>query len=435
MDIDEKSEVCSIELSSGELHRITFSEYGTTQPSVKNDKLLISVYTPDGYRIAKVHNNQLQGNLISDKHNNIWPLANELGIQEASLSETNLPPDDFTIRNYSKANLLNIHSWAPVYIDIDDQTVRPGISLQSQNLLSTFFVTTGWDYNIEEEAGQFKALVHWRGWFPEIITGFTHGNRSAYSGRGDTAYRFLWQETSWDLAIAQRLNYLQGIYSIGAYFEAKHQLVNTIHRFSTPANFREGIFSALGYSASGYIISKRAYRDLAPPKGASLSMHFKHSPYGDYRAGKLMSAQSRFYLPGLWTNHSFQLYAGYQFVSASSDGYRFAGDIGILAGYGLHTPNEILRLRPSYSFPLAYPDFNIGTAFYLKRIQSTLFYDHSFAKYDTWSTFAGTGVDVSADFHLLGLSTPFNAGIRTIYLNQSGEIEISLIFSVNLYEY
>jgi hypothetical protein len=331
--------------------------------------------------------------------------------------------------------LINVHSWAPVYIDIDDQSLRPGVSVMSQNLLSSLFITAGYDYNLDEEAGQYKASVQWKGWFPEISSTLSTGLRTGSMGHVDSAVRFNWRETSWDLGIGQWLRFPVGKFNSGAFFQVKHQFTNMSHTASTPVNFRKGVFAALDYRVYNYFLQKQAHRDISTPLGYTIDLHYKNTPYGDFRAGAMFSAQSRMYFPGFFTNNSFQIYTAYQKLNVSEDGYRFAGDFGLLAAYNVQTPGELFRIRPSYSLPIAHPDLNIGTLFYLKRVRTSAFYDFTWAKHQEWDTYPGAGIDLVADFHLFTLPAPISAGIRTVYVDKLKDFSASLLFSVNLYEY
>lgn len=439
MDVDERSEICSLDTLSKEVRLLTRSKYGTKDPykALNEGSLLYSFYTVDGYRIAQGHDRQFSYNLIELKQNNKWPLADEIGEQEVSLAETQMPDDSLFIEKYPRTSgLFKFHSWAPVYVDVEEQNIRPGISVMSQNLLSTMFLTAGYDYNLEERTGQVRGDLSWRGWFPEINTSFSSGNRSAVEGSGDTAYRFTWNETSLDLAIGLPLNTLSGPFSVGTYLEVKHQFLNSQHNSTTPHHFRSGNIGALNYRANFYALQKRAHRDLASKWGISVESHFKHSPYGDFYSGDLFSVLGRFYLPGLARNHSIQVFSGYQLRKTSSDGYRFAGDLNYPSGYSGTVPEKIFRLRPSYSLTLVYPDFNLGTLLYIKRLRTNLFYDTAWGKdYDNWKNLASTGYDLIIDLHALSLPAPVSLGVRSAYLIDHNEMNFSLIFSIDVASY
>lgn len=436
MDVNQISEVCQLALADGTISLITSSQFGTKFPYYDNGRLLFSVYNSDGYRIGVCSTDQFLMQPVDPQNLNTWPLAVSLGEQESDLARTIVPSDSLLVSQYSKfRNLFYFHSWAPAYIDINDQSVRPGASIMSQNLLSTLFLIAGFDYNPSENTGRWLANISYRALYPQINSTFSYGHRADWEGSGDTAYRYTWKETSWDLGVSQWLSSNVGRYYYGIFAEIKHQLDYTQHTTSTPHNFVQGNIGAIAYRAYFNLLEKSSYRDLAPGTGFSLDFRFKNTIYGDYKAGDLFNTQLRVYLPGLVRNHSLQLYSGFQTLGISSDGYRFAGDVSLPAGYSVRTPDEMIRIRPSYSMPLFYPDWNIGTFFYLKRIRANLFYDYALNLEDTSRYYTAMGVDLITDFHLLALPAPITAGIRAAYLPEADDINVSLIFNLDFTQY
>jgi len=433
MDVNEKSEVCSLDIATRQIRRITQSASGTSHPFALpgESRIFFSAYTSEGYRIASLESDIVEKVLVQTGENNQWPLADTLAAQEYQYAILSEPANISPVEDYSKLrNLFYFHSWAPAYVDIDNQSARPGFSIMSQNLLSTMFVTAGYDYDPDEETGQFKVNISDRSLYPVINTSVSYGNRASW----DTTGRYTWQETSWDIGAGQWLSSYIGRYTWGFYGLVRHQLTGVQHTASTPGNFREGIMGSVNYRAYFNLFEKSAFRNLAPRTGFTVDFRFRHSIYGDFRAGNLFSAQGRIYLPGIMKDHTLQLYAGYQ--SSKADPYRFASDISIPAGFGGFTLPEMVRIRPSYGLPVAYPDWHVGTAFYLKRLRTNLFYDRAFSQYGPHDvTFTSIGGDLVADFHLLSLPAPFSAGIRSAWLDEEGKWDFSLIFSFDFSQY
>lgn len=436
MDVNERSEVCSMDLNSGEIIQLTSSIYGTKHPSFNENTVLLSEYTADGYRISQMSFESSINKPVIAGSANSWPLADTLTQQESQITSNTSTTESYTVEPYSKiANLFKFHSWAPIYINVDDQSFNPGAIIMSQNLLSTLFLTAGYEYNLDEQTGRYKISASYRGWFPEIYTSVSSGKRAGTYVRDGISRDFTWKETLFDLGLVQRLRRFNGPYSQGVVLALTHQLTNNQHNLSTPHNFINGMMGALSSRIYAYTFHKSAPRDIATPSGISIDLRYKSSIYGDYRSGDLYSAQLRMYIRGLFVNHSTQVYAAWQNSNTSEQGYYFTRDITIPSGYDDKTPSKLIRIRPSYSLPLAYPDYNLGTFFYLKRARGSVFYDFATDLSNSKNYFTSVGVDLIADYHLLSLPAPLSTGVRIAMLPASGNWHASLIFSFDLSVY
>lgn len=434
---EEKSQLFSLNITTGNKQRITDVRFGADYPSVHNRQILFNDYTANGFRIGMVNPDTLTMLSVSENRNS-WELAEAMSAQETRLDFSRLTSDTAVKPMPYKEwkHLFGIHSWAPLYIDIGGETARPGVSFMSQNLLSTLFITAGYDYNLQEETGMWKADVSWKGWYPEFRAVVSQGKRAATAlNSEDQPERFTWNETNLDAGITQNLNLSRGAYTAGVSGNADFNFSRISHDQSTPGDFTSGDLTGLSYRTSGYIYKRQAYRDLAPRLGVNMELRFRHTPFGQIKAGEIVAAQTMIYLPGLAANHSFSLYAGIQFLDPGK--YRFSNLISISRGYTTEIRgNEILSFRFAYRFPLLYPDMALGGLFYLKRIRTGLYYDYTLAQNpDPQSVYKSTGIDLVGDFHLFGLSIPLSAGIRTLYTDLDGKISASLLFSVNFYDY
>ena len=83
-----------------------------------------------------------------------------------------------------------------------------------------------------------------------------------------------------------------------------------------------------------------------------------------------------------------------------------------------------------YSMPLFSPDWQLGHFIYIKRVKTAVFYDYAQSK-DLMvpSVFSSTGIDLSMDFRLFNFVSPFDAGIRSVYIPETGQMKFQLLFS------
>ena len=434
----QTSQIFSLNPENGQKLEFTNAIFGADNVSVSGDSLIYNDYSADGYRIAFVQLSKNTGVPITENMNN-WPLADALSAQEPAFRFKEAHPDTtFSRGPYKKAaHLFGLHSWAPLFVDIGGETVRPGVSAMSQNLLSTLFITAGYDYNVQEKAGLFKADVAWKGWYPVIKGTVSQGKRASTTNsiEGHSPERFTWSETNLDLGISQNLNFSRGAYNSGLLGDVSYNFSKISHDLSTPEDFINGNLAGMSYRIFSYMYRRQATRDLAPRLGYNFEVLFKHTPFGQLKAGNIYGLQAQVFLPGFFINHSLLLYAGYQ--ESNPEKYRFSNIIGTSRGYSIViNGNKLLSLKFAYRLPLIYPDFHLGGLLYVKRIRANAFYDvTSVSNPETNLHFNSIGLDLVSDIHLLGLSIPISAGIRTVYLERSGNFTSSLLFTMNFYDY
>jgi len=435
---DNTSQICSLDLINRHSLVITKTAYGAKQASVSGNQMVFADYTADGYRIANVNLPAAfdHGKPFTD--NSTWPLAEVLTSQENGfLYPESMPDTAYKIEPYRKgANLFGIHSWAPLYIDIGGQTARPGASVMSQNLLSTLDITAGYDYNISEETGMFRSEIAWKAWYPVFKASVSSGMRaSMYAKDSVTLQRFTWNETTLDLSISQTLTFSQGYYNSGMFAEVSHNYTNIVHNSSTPDDFIEGTTSGLTYKAFGYIYRRQAFRDLAPRIGMNLDFSYRHTPFGQIKAGNIAAVQTQIFLPGFVANHSISIYAGIQ--SSNPEDYKFSDILSISRGYtNILSGDRLICAKATYRLPLFYPDFHIGGLAYIKRLRAGAFFDltQSNSQHGT-QYYNSAGLDLISDMHLLGLSAPVSMGLRSVYLLKTNSVSFGLLFSINLYQF
>jgi len=430
----ETSQICMIDIVDGETVVVTNSKFGATNPMVYDNVLIYNDYTSDGNRIASLNLDDITPIAYKPLTPDEWPGMEEMFSQEEIHSRVKTGNSSFTINRYKKAaNLFKIHSWAPVYVDIGGETARPGFSVMSQNLLSTMFLVGGYDYDLFEQTGRFRADVIYKGFYPELRAGFSGGRRSVFDSEKNE--NTIWQQTSIELSAGQSLNLSKGIYNRGLFGEASYALIKNSSNIESPHDFNESQFSVLTYRVFAYSYQRQAYRDLAPAVGINADVRFRHTAGGTLDAGNIFALQSNIFLPGFYRNQSIGFYAGFQ--HASPQKYQFQNMINISRGY-FNIPNgdDIFSYRASYRMPLAYPDYNFLHSFYIKRIRSNYFFDYSkVSGGKSPDTYTSAGLDLVTDLHAFGLSTPISVGLRSIYMFQLQSVAFELLFSINFYEY
>jgi hypothetical protein len=460
-DFSGKDDLYSLDISSGMVYHICSPAFGADYPSAinKNGILVFSNYTADGYQLSTLDvKDKAHWQPVSDMSQQPNALADHLAAREKGIPDL-MNRDSISYRSskYSKAaHLFNFHSWAPAYIDVDNYELRPGVSFLSQNVLGTADTRVGYDYDVSNKTGKYVLAFNYYGLFPEFNSTLSYGNgkSSHYQvtetvdrfnhviGRDSTLNKYNWNELAADIGLRLPMNLSRGKYSIGLYPEIKYNFsyLKPLHFYGD--NVYSGDYHAITYRLYHYNLIHQYTQSLMPKWGYQLDMIFRHTPFGAYRMGTIKGLQTSIYLPGLLKNNGIKIYLGYQektFTTTSG----FSNFVHFPRGIQSYTNNKMYSLSVDYRMPLLYPDASLGKLLYLKRIKASLFYDYAWLSTPAFTqnhTFIpnyyqfglnSTGMDLTADLHLLRSIIPIQAGLRSVYLPQTGKMAFEFLFSVD----
>ena len=181
---DGVDNIYALDMSNGNLKKVSEARFGAFEPSVNPKKTNIawSYYTKDGYDIAvKPFDPATFIGVNTSKpivEQPFFRYHDKAAIKQAEF----VPPDvdtTFESRKYSKAgHLFHFHSWSPFWFDytdpnIDNPVVSPGITLLSQNILSTAVTSLGYEYRNGDHF--FHSHFIYKGWLPVFDLSMTYG--------------------------------------------------------------------------------------------------------------------------------------------------------------------------------------------------------------------------------------------------------------------
>ncbi|MDX2414218.1 MAG: hypothetical protein QNK33_03410 [Bacteroidales bacterium] len=182
-----------IRLPDGEIKQASSSRFGTSFVSLKNDKILFSDYSSMGERAAMLRLSTIKTFKPEPKHKELL-FASEFD-SKSSIHNSKETPLEFIykIEEYKKwKHLFNIHSWMPFYSDVnnvsfDNLAVSPGLTLMSQNHLSTLSSSLGYEYAKGEHI--IHSSILWRAWYPAIDLDISYGGKPfVYQDEDDLYY-------------------------------------------------------------------------------------------------------------------------------------------------------------------------------------------------------------------------------------------------------
>lgn len=407
---------------------VATSGFGTGSGSVSGDTLLFTFYTADGYMIAKkkITDGQIDSGLPQTRETDYT--------RHLSATEQQVKFDSdssFVVKRYSRlAHLLNIHSWGPLSVRIDENEIGPGLTFMSQDALSTSFLTAGYQYYIADRIDDYFAEYLYKGFRPIIgVRGdlkFT--DLKITDKRGNIReFESKMHELSAVLQLPMVLH--NGAFNTTAQLQTGYQLRQQIIEEKTNRrNQSDTLLQTTSYTAYLQHLRRMSHRDLQPRLGFTLRADYMNYLYGesaDYQA----SVQGRIYLPGLLANHGFSIYGAYQ--ERGRNNLIFNNSVSYPRGYLSTANTRFVSLLTSYAMPILYPDICIANTLYIKRIKTTMFFDCAKLYNQCWDNLQSTGVDVTADFYIFRIPVPVTAGVRYSRLLTLNDNYFRFLLSMN----
>ena len=415
------------------VYQVTSSAFGSFNgyPSPDFSRMVYSNYTSNGFELAETDLKPQQWKLLSKVKNTF------AGPYQAIVDQENGIVDSLTAGHrvfestkYNRfTHLLNFHSWAPAYVDVNGSEYSPGITFNSQNALSTAIATVGYAYNTNEQTGRFHADLSYLGWYPAMDLKFSTGMRAALDSN---ARRYTWNESNMKFSTYVPLKFNNGKYFIGIRPEIGLNFDQITHNASTDTRLIEGTIRSVSYRLYAYNYIKSNSKDMAPRWGQTVDLNFRHTPFGDNNLGSIGSVETMLYFPGIGRHHSLRIYGGLQ--QRNPGDYSYASLVSYPRGYYYRDDDNLMSLGFNYKLPLLYPDLTIGPLLYIKRLKANFFFDY--AKGDEGphqsQYMRSLGTEITADMHVMRFLLPFDMGARIAYRPDNESVAIEFLFSVNL---
>jgi hypothetical protein len=417
--------------NSGEIRQLTSSEFGATDAVIdQNSHLVFSDYSSDGFRIARTTNTQSLQKKFSSDDIVYDQLAEQLSAMSVfQIDELEGTDSTYSVTPYRKiSHLFNLHSWAPIYLNGFTGDATLGVSLASQNSLSTLSAVAGYRYDSNEQTGKTTVDFTYSGFFPVIDAGFSHGIRRGKAIMDTVTYDLKWWESDVHTGISVPLNFTRNQWIRGLKPEISYSFLLKNMFPDVGVSFTKPETHVLTYDLYFYNQSRMSLRDLYPRWGQSIQLIYRHLPF-DVNQNEQMLAALQFYFPGIIRHHGIRLLLAKQIENLTD--YPFSNLINPPRGYTNVYSSGDWNLKTDYVFPIAYPDLNIPAVMYLKRIRGKIFGDYSY--YTDYSTAqSSAGFEIYTDWHFFNWPTPFNIGLRESYLIEESKWTSEFLFGIDI---
>ncbi len=417
--------------NTGEIIQLSSSEFGATDAMIdKNGDLVYSDYSPDGFQLVRMKHEKILQRKFRSEDVQADSLADQLSAMSVFQID-NLKGTDSTydVTSYRKiAHLFNLHSWAPMYINAFTGDASMGVSLASQNSLSTLSAVAGYRYDLNEQTGKTTIDFSYSGLFPVIEAGFSRGMRRGTAIMDTVTYNLKWWESDVHAGISLPLNLSRNKWIRGLKPEISYSFLLKDMFPDVGVSFSKPETQIMTYNLYFYNQSRMSLRDLYPRWGQSIQLIYSHLPF-DETLNEQMLVAFQFYFPGILKHHGIRILLAKQVENLID--YPFSNLINPPRGYTNVYASGDLNLKSDYVFPIAYPDLNIPAVMYLKRIRAKIFGDYSY--YTNYSTAqSSAGFEIYTDWHFFNWPTPFNIGLRESFLIEQKKWTPEFLFGIDI---
>ena len=416
-----------------EVHQVTSSAFGAFNgcPSPDFSRMVYSNYTSNGYELAETDLKPESWKTLSNIKNTFTGPFQTIVDQEKGIVDSLTAGNKlFQSKKYNRfTHLINFHSWAPAYIDVNGAQYKPGVSFMSQNALSTAITTLGYAYDMNEQTGSFHADVSYLGWYPAMDLKFSTGHRAV---EDSYSRRYTWNENTVEFNTRVPLRFNHGKYFSGIQPEVGLNFIQYTHQTYNDTSYNDVSRRILSYRFYAYNYIKSNTKDMAPRWGQTLDFNFRHTPFGDIKLGSIRSVETMLYFPGIIRHHSLRIYGGWQ-QRESRSRTAYASLVSYPRGYYNRIDDKLLSLEFNYKLPLLYPDISIGPVVYVKRLKANFFFDYAQGENNSHIKYMRSlGTELTADMHVMRFLLPLDMGARFAYRPDNHSLAVEFLFSVNL---
>jgi len=416
-------------IADGRRFQVTSRKFGAYYPAIAADgaTMLFSDYDVNGLDVYEMRLDPQTWRPLESLEQRDTRYYEPLVRQEQGgniLSFEKIPTKVYPVQDYKPyKHLLNVHSWYYLF-----SSSSANFGLFSSDILNTSAVNSELYFNATEKAFSISSEICYAGFYPILSAGVNLGQRNSYTGEiFDEVEIETWNETALSLSADLPLDYSTGVF----YRQLKLSLGGAYTSISdktsvAPYENGNGWFLPLSYGITYKNYQTPASRDVKPIAGYTAQVNLRHTPLkGDYQS-RMFALKSTYYLPGLAKHHSLMLDTKLELQDP--DNYRFASLVPFAKGYDYIYNDLFTGVGITYELPLGYPDWALGSLFYLKRLRGAFFGDFNLGKTGNFEQqYNSVGFDLNFDFHLFSLIVELNAGLRLAYRFAQKDLHASLL--------
>jgi len=441
-----------LDLKQEQSYQVTSARFGAFYPQLSGDGkvLYYSNYSSLGHGIASMKVDDGLWKPLEEARSHSEQINYDQTEDEKQIIKGATTPDttQHTSSKYRKGlHLFTVHSWLPLYFDYlnpelefdpENLPVSPGVSLISQNRLSTAVSQVGYEY--KDGYHMFHSGIKLKGRYPVFNLYFDYGGKPnvLLLAEGDSIISL-----PNDLRFSAQ-TYVPLRFNTGKFISLVQPRIDYSYRRDVQydenqESYRTGAhYLYYNLYASSYL--RKGRKEILPRLGLVATAGYYHAPFSQVY-GSVGRLGVTGYLPGVLKHQTIKLSLQHQQQNALDMSHpAFINLMNLPRGlYGIF--GEVLTmLSADYVFPILYPDLEIGALMYVKRIRGALWGDfmngtnviirNPNPHYEDKS-YSTVGIDLVADVNVLRISFPLSLGGRLIYEPDTGNVGFEGIFSMD----
>jgi hypothetical protein len=346
-------------------YRLASYATGLYQASTNSKgELVTSVFTSDGYRLAKFSPQWQEMNNASDTLMPQYVTKPFIGADNNLLSK--LSSKTFTVSKYPKLfRPFNFHSWVPSFSDPDYS-----FTVYGENVLNTLQSELYYTYNANEKYHRAGITSVFGGWYLQPFIDIN--NTFNRNGIVNDTTAVEWNELLAAAGLRLPLILTGGKQYRNLTFSASYNINNINWKSDTKKLLNDLNYIRATISYTGQI--QKAAKQIYPHWGQSLLLQYRASAT-NVTAHQLL-ATGNLYLPGFGKTHSIVLNAAYQSRDTAQQ-YSYTNSFPYSRAYDAINFPRMWKLGANYHLPLLYPDWGFGNIVYFIRIRANVFYDYT----------------------------------------------------------
>ena len=431
---------------------VTRSRFGTIDVSPGGNKLFFGDYTSLGNNICSAPVLSARGGPGNNENSSSF-LINRFDIKPPA--DTNKSRIAYIPEPYRKwQHLFRFHSWMPFYVDIeqlstDPASIRPGVTIMTQNTLSTVISTLGYEYSADKR-NLIHSRVTWQGWYPVFESQLDYGTLPQISKMGENIANpsGIKPGISFINTVSFPLQFSSGSFSqfLQPSLSTDYQNQYIYIKENGTFDYGQTIITTRLYFTNYY---QSALRDIYPRWAQVIDLNYRYAPFDRTLYGSDVSLKTAFYFPGIFPNHGIKIRLETEKQNPAE--FLYGNFSSLPRGYKNIISKKINFLSADYVMPLVYPDFNIASLLYLKRIRTGLFYDYavgtgnyyynndnifgsgSIYYHNYQETFKSFGFELMADFFVLRIPYMISAGVQSAWNSVNESPFIEFLFNINIF--